>query len=83
MKHPTCETCPYWDTSTSLDSEIDTGSCKVRPPTAGPARDNHMGVWPFTEINDWCGEHPQMSVWMVTWMAQQSRDDDGNGSPDR
>ncbi len=59
-KAPTCETCRFWDTSTSLDSNDDASPCRRRSPRFN--KWTGLGIWPFTEADDWCGEHqPQES----------------------
>ena len=31
--------------------------------------ESFTGVWPQTVGRDWCGEHPQMKVWIAAWLA--------------
>lgn len=53
-----CETCRWWDTSTTSASNPDvTAMCRRRP----PAVDDRTGLamWPMTEDVDWCGEWQQ------------------------
>lgn len=48
-----CETCRYWDNSTSLATNPDeTGACRISPPVA----DDRSGQarWPYTTADDWC-----------------------------
>lgn len=54
MSHPTlsCETCRWWDNSTSLDYHENTGQCRALPPRTNKRTGEAM--WPFTEPNDWC-----------------------------
>ena len=55
MPRKVCDTCRHWDNSaTFADAEPGfTGLCRVRPPVVDPIRPG-MGLWPFTEDNDWC-----------------------------
>jgi len=54
---PTCQSCSFWDNSASSGhaDPFTTGQCR----RAAPGFDSRTGlaVWPFTETDDWCGEH--------------------------
>jgi len=49
-----CDLCLYWDNSSCLEANPDTGMCRRFP----PGFDDRTGqaVWPFTEDADWCGK---------------------------
>ncbi len=68
MDGPTCATCPWWSRlpervefrwspgpdarQEEIRTPNDKGECRKYPPRA--ARD-----FPFTDVDDWCGEHPE------------------------
>jgi hypothetical protein len=67
-ERPTCETCPWLDTSTQ------SGMPQVEPDTTAmcrrnpPAHDDRTGlaVWPMVERDgDWCGEHPDFPTYIA------------------
>lgn len=72
IERPTCETCVYWErctyeilstSETSLNSNTKVGyhtygDCRNKPPVSVE------DLWPRTQITDWCGKHPEYSVYM-------------------
>ena len=63
-----CDTCEWWDIWDADVGEADPafgkGYCKRSPPVAlsrwhwreGVVEDPLEGAWPFTDVDDWCGE---------------------------
>ncbi len=62
MERPTCATCAYWDDAT--------GDCHRLAPLPVwvenfPNEGNtHQVIWPETEPDDWCGEHPDFPAYI-------------------
>lgn len=54
-KNRRCETCVYWDSSTSHIAHPDRSPCRFSPPSL--LANIEVGVWPFTSNDDWCGVH--------------------------
>lgn len=54
----TCETCKFWDNSTSSSFAAERGEESGQCRRGVPGHDSRTGmaVWPFTVENDWCGE---------------------------
>lgn len=50
-----CETCKFWDSSTSHIAHPDRSPCRIHPPTT--PINHEIGVWPFTANDEWCGQH--------------------------
>ena len=50
-----CETCRFWDSSTSLTFSPESGLCRINPPVVQINRDT--AAWPFVSYEDWCGKH--------------------------
>ncbi len=63
---PTCETCRFWD------DQGDSGMCRrhaprmilcqVAPPEGIEPHQAEDAVWPWTEPDDWCGDHEPTGV---------------------
>lgn len=65
--HPTCATCYHWRPSLTAGHR---GLCTALPPTpAPPGPDDDpdesfpLGVWPFTEADEYCGSHLSEDAW--------------------
>jgi len=50
-----CETCRFWDSSSSHIAYPDRSPCRIDPPTT--PINHEVGVWPFVSDDDWCGKH--------------------------
>lgn len=50
-----CETCRFWDTSTTDTQDPSLAACRVSPPIQ--PINSHRGSWPMTDQDDWCGSH--------------------------
>ncbi len=57
MERPTCETCPYYNRG-----EIE---CHRNAPVPSNSTDNVPAYWPFTNHDDWCGEHPDFPIYIA------------------
>lgn len=55
MNRPTCETCPFWKGPPNINYDS-IGTCRRYPPKPS-------GRMPSTDKSDWCGEHPDFSLW--------------------
>lgn len=54
-----CHTCRHWRPRESGAGEVGWGQCRRLPPTMPPLHEEglvHVGVWPYTQALDWCGE---------------------------
>jgi len=54
-----CGTCRFWKRAAGDDPRGSWGQCRRMPPTVPEVGDDklvHVGVWPHTDIADWCGE---------------------------
>ena len=54
-----CCTCRFWRPGPSDDRGPDWGECRRMPPTLPPIEEEklvHVGIWPHTAEDDWCGE---------------------------
>lgn len=54
-----CATCRFWHRDRSGDERTGWGQCRRMPPAAPPIEIDrlvHVGVWPSTRKDDWCGE---------------------------
>ncbi len=66
MNDATCATCPWWsrfpdrveygatpddESQTEIRTPNEKGECRKLPPL-------HPRTFPVTELDDWCGEHP-------------------------
>lgn len=54
-----CGTCRFWKRSGAADPREGWGQCRRMPPTLPEMSDDklvHVGVWPHTDVADWCGE---------------------------
>lgn len=64
----TCETCPYLHIDEDVDIESRSISlyctCRRRSPRTALGV-NH--VWPFVEMDGWCGEHPKFGLDQIFW----------------
>ena len=66
MERPRCETCPYYYV---FDPEM-MGECRRNAagtfivPDSIPSGDVHAH-WPFVDIDDWCGEHPDFPAYLT------------------
>jgi hypothetical protein len=49
-----CEHCRWWDNSSSLRDNDDTGQCRIKPPAVN--KRTGEAVWPYSESGDWCGK---------------------------
>lgn len=70
--HPGCLTCPFWK---AYHERIE-GECRRYPPSI-PHTESQIrqaeftigsevfdGVFPTTNADDWCGEHPSLIAWV-------------------
>jgi hypothetical protein len=81
VERPTCGTCPYWESWD--EGEDGGGACRRYPPVLPPtaahveARSKHndpgealsMGWAVATTEGEWCGEHPDMAVYLA-WIKR-------------
>jgi len=54
-----CDGCRFWRRRDPDDRGGDWGECRRMPPTLPPVEDDkllHVGIWPHTAGDDWCGE---------------------------
>jgi hypothetical protein len=54
-----CGTCRFWKRAAVADPRAGWGQCRRMPPTLPEMSDEklvHVGVWPHTDGDDWCGE---------------------------
>lgn len=54
-----CGTCRFWKRAAGGDLQAGWGQCRRHPPTVPEVGDDklvHVGVWPHTDVTDWCGE---------------------------
>ncbi|MFM8378603.1 MAG: hypothetical protein ACKOB1_04675 [Planctomycetia bacterium] len=54
-----CGTCRFWKRAAGADPRAGWGQCRRMPPTLPEVSDEklvHVGVWPHTDVADWCGE---------------------------
>lgn len=54
-----CATCCFWRLDKAADPGAGWGQCRRQPPATPPIHDDklvHVGIWPHTQQNDWCGE---------------------------
>jgi hypothetical protein len=79
MDRPTCVTCPFWEDFNEMpEPDIHgnpmgtPGSCRVgRPqlPLTEAAIDHggdpFFAMWPNTDSNEWCGEHPDFPAYIA------------------
>jgi hypothetical protein len=58
VKQRACECCRFW--RRQRDTKFfDWGECRRIPPGLPPIEEDklvHVGLWPHTAKNDWCGE---------------------------
>ncbi len=57
-----CSDCPYW--KADLDSISGDGDCRRYPPI--PIPPNIRGEYPKVMDVDWCGEHPDSLIMVLT-----------------
>lgn len=54
-----CGSCAFWRRDKAAEKGIDWGQCRRMPPVLPELRDDKLvfvGIWPYTEERDWCGE---------------------------
>lgn len=54
-----CGNCRFWKQPPGGDPRAGWGQCRRMPPTVPEVSDDklvHVGVWPHTDVADWCGE---------------------------
>jgi hypothetical protein len=54
-----CRSCRFWRRDPASDRGPDWGECRRMPPTLPPIEQEkllHVGIWPHTSGDDWCGE---------------------------
>ena len=54
-----CGTCRFWKRAAGGDLQAGWGQCRRHRPTVPEVNDDklvHVGVWPHTDVTDWCGE---------------------------
>jgi hypothetical protein len=54
-----CDSCRFWRQGPAGGRGPDWGECRRMPPTLPPIEEDkllHVGVWPHTAGDDWCGE---------------------------
>ena len=54
-----CGTGRFWKRAAGGDLQAGWGQCRRHPPTVPEVSDDklvHVGVWPHTDVTDWCGE---------------------------
>jgi hypothetical protein len=47
-----CKDCKWWKKVKTKEAKV--GLCKVKSPQN--INKYQRGIWPYTDINDWCGE---------------------------
>ena len=72
----TCKNCPFWDAAPDDRAGRSEQKCRVRPPaavtvTSRATAQNRDATWPWTECDDWCGEHPLRQRDRLAAMAMQ------------
>lgn len=86
MNRPMCTTCPYWNAAP--DSEHPTASCHRHAPSTLPLSimkndregneftwgrfDATATLWPETEWDEWCGEHPDFPEYIKSLNSLKS-----------
>ena len=53
MAEATCSSCPWW-----VNPDEGWGTCRRFPPSVPVPGLDQARVWPETEQEDFCGEHP-------------------------
>jgi hypothetical protein len=59
-----CGSCRFWRQDLAEDRGPGWGQCRRMPPTLPPIEQEklrHVGIWPHTAENDWCGEWQPMA----------------------
>lgn len=57
MSEATCQTCPNWTRNT--EPSYDWGLCRTKKlPKSISGTPYQETVWPDTQEDDWCAEHP-------------------------
>jgi hypothetical protein len=54
-----CGGCRFWRRDRDEERGPDWGQCRRMPPTLPPIEQEkllHVGIWPHTAEDDWCGE---------------------------
>lgn len=56
-----CATCLHWRPEHNHEQVFGWGQCRRLPPAMPPIQDEkeklvHVGLWPHTRDDDWCGE---------------------------
>ena len=54
-----CADCRFWRRGGPAGRDIDWGECRRMPPTLPQIDEDkllHVGLWPHTAADDWCGE---------------------------
>jgi hypothetical protein len=54
-----CRCCRFWRRGPVDTRQPDWGECRRMPPTLPPIEQEklmHVGIWPHTAADDWCGE---------------------------
>lgn len=60
MTEPKCGTCRFW--RRGLDYKPGLGDCRWRPPLVIANSDANECEFPWTDENEWCGEHQSRVV---------------------
>ena len=58
-RHEACGGCRFWRRDRDVERGPDWGQCRRMPPTLPPIEQEkllHVGIWPHTAEDDWCGE---------------------------
>ena len=68
MRDENCDKCHYFvrfDTPIAFSWGDYTGRCHRNPPTASNIEESlDVGVWPYVEPVNWCGEYKAASLWI-------------------
>jgi hypothetical protein len=58
-KLPGCGCCKFWRQDADTRQRGEWGECRRMPPSLPPIEEDkllHVGIWPHTAGEDWCGE---------------------------
>lgn len=76
-----CGNCPMWEQfpwtekcehGCKVPHESVRGLCRLNSPTLGP--DGERGVWPLTNVDDWCGEGRDLVMGAIEAQREQEKD---------
>jgi hypothetical protein len=60
-----CADCRFWRRGGANGRDENWGECRRMPPTLPQVDDDkliHVGLWPHTAADDWCGEWEAASI---------------------